>query len=359
MTDSAQKRSALSGLLTANGRTRVAPPTLLPAAPYFDLAGEEFARRLLLTTGRDGADYCLRPDFTLPIVADYLAGPAAGAPAALSYLGPVFRQRADGPAEFDQAGIELLAQPDPDAALSNVFGFVADALSIYGVTGATIRLGGVSLFETFLAGLDLSPVWRARIRQRFGHTEALTALLDRLADPAPVDGDRWPADRAALTDAIAARMLETGLSENAGRSPAEIAARMLEKRELAERRPSNTALWNMRAFMDTNGPVERAFPTVETLANAAGIDLAAPLATLRDAATELAGRGFAVSFDAAFSPRLDYYTGLVFEATGPSGAVLASGGQYDRLLQRLGAKQKITAAGAAVWVDRLAGEGSK
>ena len=37
------------------------------------LAGEEFGRRLLLTTDATGAEYCLRPDFTLPIVEAYIA----------------------------------------------------------------------------------------------------------------------------------------------------------------------------------------------------------------------------------------------------------------------------------------------
>ena len=60
-----------------------------------------------------------------------------------------------------------------------------------------------------------------------------------------------------------------------------------------------------------------------------------------------------MSFEASFSPRLDYYTGIVFEMQAPSGAVLASGGQYDRLLQRLGAARPVTAAGCAIWIDRL------
>ena len=56
------------------------------------------------------------------------------------------------------------------------------------------------------------------------------------------------------------------------------------------------------------------------------------------------------------SPRLDYYTGIVFEMTGPGGEILASGGQYDRLLQRLGATAPIAASGCSVWVDRLEAE---
>jgi ATP phosphoribosyltransferase regulatory subunit len=66
-----------------------------------------------------------------------------------------------------------------------------------------------------------------------------------------------------------------------------------------------------------------------------------------------------VIFDASFSPRLDYYTGVVFEMTGEDGAILASGGEYDRLLDRLGASEPITASGCALWTDRLETEATR
>jgi len=66
-----------------------------------------------------------------------------------------------------------------------------------------------------------------------------------------------------------------------------------------------------------------------------------------------------VTFDASFSPRLDYYTGIVFEMRGQGGTVLVSGGQYDRLLERLGATAPIAASGCALWVDRMEAEWPK
>jgi ATP phosphoribosyltransferase regulatory subunit len=44
---------------------------------------------------------------------------------------------------------------------------------------------------------------------------------------------------------------------------------------------------------------------------------------------------------------------------GQGGAILVSGGQYDRLLERLGAKAPIAASGCALWVDRLEAEWPK
>ena len=39
--------------------------------------------------------------------------------------------------------------------------------------------------------------------------------------------------------------------------------------------------------------------------------------------------------------------------TGSDGEILASGGEYDRMLERLGAPEPVSASGCALWVDRL------
>src|SRR3954462_15467103 len=94
------------------GYARVAPAVLQPAEPFLDLSGEDIRKRMYLTTDPQGRELCLRPDLTIPVSRDYLASPAAGAPQALCYLGPVFRQRAEGAAEFLQAGIESFGRSD-------------------------------------------------------------------------------------------------------------------------------------------------------------------------------------------------------------------------------------------------------
>ena len=77
-----------------------------------------------------------------------------------------------------------------------------------------------------------------------------------------------------------------------------------------------------------SGPVDTALAALDTLFDtppegfaAALISVAHHAETLRDSLP-----GAELVFDAGFSPRLDYYTGLVFEAVGRDGALLASGG---------------------------------
>lgn len=351
MTNSAFRRTQLDALVEAQGATRATPPLLLSADPYFDLAGEEFGRRLLLTTDTTGAEYCLRPDFTLPIVTAYIED-GLGAPAAFSYMGPIFRQRETGPAEFDQAGIELLAQPDGDVALDQVLTFARAALSIFGVA-PDIRLGGVGLFEALLVQADMPQAWRPRIRNRFGHTEALERLLARLEAAPDLKREQQPS-RAELVESVTEQMVATGLSLSEGRTPDEIADRYLEQQALDAAHVPATTLKLLRDYLAISGPVLQALTQIEALASQHRLMLGAPIRAIR---RHLNGLGECrVTFDAGFSPRLDYYTGIVFEMTGPSGEVLASGGQYDRLLERLGATAPIAASGCSVWVDRLEAE---
>ncbi|WEK03156.1 MAG: ATP phosphoribosyltransferase regulatory subunit [Candidatus Devosia phytovorans] len=348
MTNPALRRTQLDALVEAQGATRATPPLLLSADPYFDLAGEEFGRRLLLTTDTRGAEYCLRPDFTLPIVTAYIAD-GVGSPAAFSYMGPIFRQRETGPAEFDQAGIELLAQLDGDVALDQVLTFARAALSIYGVA-PDIRLGGVGLFEALLVQADMPDAWRPRIRNRFGHTEALDRLLTRLEAAPDLPREKQPS-RGALVETVTEQMVASGLSLSEGRTPDEIADRYLEQQALDAAQVPASTLKLLRDYLAISGPVLQALSRVEALAAQHKLMLGAPIRAIR---RHLNGLGEArVTFDASFSPRLDYYTGIVFEMTGPRGEILASGGQYDRLLERLGAKAPIAASGCSVWVDRL------
>ncbi|MCB1518699.1 MAG: ATP phosphoribosyltransferase regulatory subunit [Hyphomicrobiaceae bacterium] len=333
---------------------RTEPDLLVPANDYFELAGEEFGRRLMLTTGVDGHNYCLRPDFTLPVAQGFLRNGSGGA-ASFGYWGKVFRQRSDGPAEFTQMGLELLGHADADDALDKVLRFVVDSLEAAELTDLTLTFGSVALFEALLRGADIPEVWVPRLRHRFGNPVALDALLLRLGSaPAPQEAGAIP-DRTQLIAEITEQMLTDGLSLTEGRTPAEIADRFIEKRELEAARVPHDTLGLLKAFLSISGGFEHAVAEAARLCAEHDIDVAAPIDTLRRHAARLTdfAPNIALSFAAGFAPRLHYYTGLVFEVRGQGTDVLASGGQYDRLLSALGADREIPASGAAIWVERI------
>lgn len=361
MKTTAERYAALVRLVESRTVTRVNPPLLLPAGPYFDLAGEEFGRSLLLTTTNGGVEYCLRPDFTLPIAQSYLDEGLIGLPEAFTYLGTIFRQYDGQPVEHEQAGLELLGQPDASQALDQVLTFARWALAIYDVTAPGIRLGGVGLFEAFLEAAEVPPVWQSRIRHRFGHPAALQRLMERLADPVQRIGGHAPDGHETVTEIVTDAMLSAGLGLTGSRTPEEIAARYLEKQALdAARIPESTVLL-LQEYLSIADSAQVALDRIGRMCHAHGFDFEAPLYEVRNHAAALAALSpqADVIFDASFSPRLDYYTGIVFEMTGSDGQILASGGEYDRLLDRLGAPQPVTASGCALWVERLEQEAAR
>jgi len=351
------RSTAITHLIEAEGIARVNPPMLLEANQYFELAGEEFGRSLLMSLANDGIEYCLRPEFTIPIVSQYVRQGLAGSPVAYGYMGPVFRQGPDGPLEHVQAGVELLGQLDPEQALDEVLTFARRSLAVYRVTTPNIRLGGVDLFEAILANAKMPDVWRPRIRARFGHPDAMTRLLDRLSEAhtSKADVSAEPIDKESLTEYVTDRMLAAGFNPADGRHPEEVAERYYEKQALAAAHVPLPTIDLLRLYLSVEGRASVVLDEIEALAGLYKFDLSAPLAALRHHAATLKALApqSLVTFDASFSPRLEYYTGIVFEMLGENGLVLATGGQYDRLLQRLGATVPVTAAGCIVWVDRL------
>jgi ATP phosphoribosyltransferase regulatory subunit len=290
-------------------------------------------------------------------VSQYVTQGLAGSPVAYGYMGPVFRQDPSGPHEYVQAGVELLGQLDPEQALDEVLTFARRALSVYRLTTPRIRLGGVVLFEAILAHAEMPDVWRPRIRARFGHKDAMSRLLDRLAEAhaGKPDAPSDPIDPESLTEFVAEQMLQAGFNPADGRHPEEVAERYHEKQALAAAHVPLPTIDLLRLYLSIEGRAATVLDEIEDLASVYKFDLSAPLAALRHHGATLKALApqSVVTFDASFSPRLEYYTGIVFEMLSDSGAVLATGGQYDRLLQRLGASVPVTAAGCAVWVDRV------
>ncbi len=164
-----------------------------------------------------------------------------------------------------------------------------------------------------------------------------------------------------MIEDIAGQMVAAGLSITEGRRPEEIADRYYEKQALARAHVPEKTVRMLRDYLAIAGEPEAALAQIGTLAEVHELSTNASLKSIRRHAENLAARApeSDLVFETGFSPRLDYYTGLVFEFSGTDDAVLVSGGQYDRLLQRLGAEEEIAASGCAVWVDRLAGEGAE
>ncbi len=198
--------------------------------------------------------------------------------------------------------------------------------------------------------------WRPRIRHRFGHPEALDRLLARLESAPRAAACR--AARRARPWSRCHRAHGRRRPQPVGRPQPRRDRRPLSRKAGARRRPIPPAtLKLLRDYLAISGPALQSLdPHRNPRPRRPHRSGAAPRNP--SAVISIAWREASVSFDASFSPRLDYYTGIVFEMTGPDGEILASGGQYDRLLERLGAAAPVTASGCAR-LGRSSGSGGR
>jgi ATP phosphoribosyltransferase regulatory subunit len=355
------------------GYRRCRPPLLQPAEPFLDLSGEDIRKRMYLTTAPDGGELCLRPDLTIPVSRDYLASPAAGAPAGFCYLGPVFRDRDEGPPEFLQAGIESFGRTDTAAADAEMLTLGLEATARYGLAAADIHIGDVALFVAFIAGLELPPAWKRRLTKDFNRKANLAQDLDRLVLGGTNGRPEYQGVLAALAgaDPKGAHALVTdllsiaGINAVGGRSVGEIADRFLEQSALgASTKLPRDIRGLIERFLAIQGDPDNAAAELRALTSEAGMsEVLAPVLDLFEQRTGfLAAHGVEparLRFSTAFGRGFDYYTGFVFELTDPArtGDPLVAGGRYDELLSRLGSPQPIPAVGFAAWIERLADYG--
>jgi len=365
------RADALVASYARAGYAPASPAILQPAEPFLDLSGEDIRRRMYLVSDQAGRELCLRPDLTIPVALDYLASPAAGRPASFCYLGPIFRQRDDGPAEFLQAGIESFGRADTAAADAETLALALEATAHYGLAAPAIRMGDVALFSALIGALDLAPAWKRRLAKDFNRKSNLAHDLDRLVLGSQNGQPEYQGVLAALanSDPKGAHALVTdllsiaGIATVGGRTVAEIADRFLEQATLnaPTRLPRETRALIER-FLSIAGDPDDAAAELRGLCADAKLSLGQSLDLFETRTGFLAARGVevrAVKFATAFGRGFDYYTGFVFELhRAGSGNPLVAGGRYDGLLTRLGAREAIPAVGFAAAIEELAAGGA-
>jgi ATP phosphoribosyltransferase regulatory subunit len=365
-TGSAAWADALLLSFAQAGYARAEPAILQPADPFLDLSGEDIRKSLYLTTDASGEELCLRPDLTIPVARDYLASSRAGQPAGFSYLGPVFRYRADRPGEFLQAGIESFGRQDRAAADAEMLALALEATAAFGVTDVEIRTGDVALFTALIDALDLYPVWRRRLIKDFNRKISLEQDLERLTRATRASRNEYEGVLAALagSDRKAALALVTDLMSIAGttnvggRSVSEIADRFLEQSTLKGGALPRDALELIKRFLAIAGDPDDAIARLRALADDARLDITAAIDQFESRVRFMAARGIqtgATRFSTSFGRGLDYYTGFEFElhAKGNDVEPLVAGGRYDGLMSQLGASTAIPAVGFSVWIETL------
>jgi ATP phosphoribosyltransferase regulatory subunit len=347
--------------LAAEGYQPCDPAILQPAAVFLGQSGEDMRGRLLLTSDGTG-EFCLRPEFTIPVSLAYLASPQAGSPAGFCAYGPVFRQTPGAAPEFLQAGLESFGRADREAADAETLGLALEAAGA-AAQDWRIHIGDAGLIAALLEKLQLPPVWLRRIRGGLAKGQTIAQILTPVAESSENDGVLKALNGVGAADAQ--RLVEdllkiAGISALGGRSAGEIAKRFLEQAELRSGAGLDEAKRVLlEKFFAIEGHPDKVSAELRALFLGAGLDLAAEMDSFDQRLNFIAARGVdlaRIDFSAGFARNLDYYTGFVFEAGAPDAEPAIGGGRYDRLLATLGAKTDIPAVGAAIWINRLKGD---
>ncbi|HVV27115.1 MAG TPA: ATP phosphoribosyltransferase regulatory subunit [Rhizomicrobium sp.] len=346
--------AALLELFAARGYRREEPSVLQPAGLFLDRSGEEIRRRTFTLTDPSGRDLALRPDLTIPICRQAVLAETP-LPARICYNGLVFRHQPGEPhrpAQFFQAGVELLGLEDRAEGEREILSIAIGALRACGLADFSLRIGDLSLFGALVDALALPPHWRSRLKRHFwrpGYVESLLYWLGH-GDGAP----RLPGTRAG----IEALLDGHAQAPAAGRSREEIVTRALARAaEAATLRLDPVVADAVAKLLDISGPADAAMTRIRALLKTAKIDLEPQLAAMEARLTTLKALGAGeVQFTAHFGRNMEYYTGLVFELwshdrEGP--VQVAGGGRYDTLMEALGANRPVSAIGCALRTERV------
>ena len=359
-----QGTAAVAGFGDA-GYARVEPAILQPLEPFLDLSGEDIRRRMFVTQDGEGRDWCLRPEYTIPVAIQHLEN-ATNGDGAYCYAGPVFRLRSGEAGEFAQAGLESFGRGDRAAADAEIMGLTIEAVAGLGLAAPVIRMGDAAILNAFLDGLDVPSAARRRLFRAVARADA--DPLASLETPdvatsgahagliAALEGQDPKAAKAFVEDVLSI----AGISNVGGRSARDIAERFLAKAAEKDQGVSDHARQVLAGIFAISGDPDSASGAMRELASGAGIDIGHVIDALDERIGFLAARGVdldAIAFSTSFARNLDYYTGFVFELADPArpdSKPVAGGGRYDNLLQRLGASAAVPAVGASLWLDRLA-----
>ena len=310
------------------------PAILQPASVFLDLSGEDMRGRLLLASDGAGGDFCLRPEFTIPVSLAYLASPRCRRAGRLLLLRPGVSPAARPVAGIHAGRARKFRSRRPRGGRRRNSG-PGSGGSRPAATGGS-RSATPALLAGFArksrrsrrcgcaASAAASP--RARSSTKFSIPPS-TGKADHSGVLAALDGADKPGARALVEDLLKI----AGISALGGRTAGEIAERFLEQAELR----SGAGL-----DADKRGVLEQFFAIDGDQPDQASAQLRALVRRRRARSRRSEIDAFDqrlefhrgarhrhghVDFSAGFARNLDYYTGFVFEALDADGRTNRAG----------------------------------
>ena len=361
---------ALAAHLRHSGYELVDTPLLEPTELFVRKSGGELTSRMYTFVDPGGRRVSLRPEFTSSVIRHFVQEcGAADGPVRWQYQGPVFRYEREvngGYRQSMQVGAELIGASGPEAD-AEVLSLAWEGLDSVGIEGRRMRVGHVGLLLEVVRGCGLSEsaamfIIRNAPDLKRGDMDA-AALAQRARDAGLLDArpdipegaDLTSDGRRSAREYVRGMLAGTAASPLGRRSTEQIVDRLMRKVAEADSEESFLDAASLVADMVKHEGSPRAALEAVRRTVARRIGGGSILGELESLFAFLDARGIDESrivFDPGLVRELSYYTGVIFEIAGPSGAPLCGGGRYDDLIRALGGNDT-PALGFAYTVDSL------
>jgi ATP phosphoribosyltransferase regulatory subunit len=309
-------------------------------------SGEIFKKSLLSFEDDNGKNFSLRPDLTISACLDYIKNVKKGI-YKYAYFDQAYR-RTFGKESLvrNQLGCEIIGSTSLQSNLE-IIDLIDESLKRVTNNKTTIKLNDITIFHSLVDSLRLPSRWRLRLKRHFWRPEYFSELISRLSSNSDIQKNVFELDKKFYF-----KMKK--IDQNtmiAGRKIAEILNRFQKKiKEPRSNIDGKRIARIVNDFLKINCSFKNAKNELRKFEVKNNLNLKLDSFDIFD----LKFKNNEAYFCTNIGRNAEYYTGLVFEIFKRSKNLnLASGGQYDNLMQTLGASKKIPAIGGAINYDNL------
>jgi ATP phosphoribosyltransferase regulatory subunit len=322
-------------------------PSVIEANHIVQRSGENFRKFIFSFIDQNGSELCLRPDLTIASCLRYLENNLKGKEK-IFYSGQAYRKSQNKKDSIirDQVGFEIIGSKDEKNDDKEIINTSLKSLQNIKYSSGTLTIGNVEIFNLLISKLDIPKRWKLRLSRHFWREKYFNDLLKRLETNSDVDPTIVEIDKKRYF-----RMLKEDLSKViAGRSIDEILKRFDNKiRDPRGTRKGENVSKIIKEFLKIKCPINNAASELNKFFKKNKINLVVDQKYFPISNNKISKLN--VVFSASFGRQLEYYTGMVFKINikfKSKDRNIINGGRYDKLISDLGAKNQISAVGAAL-----------
>jgi len=322
-------------------------PSVIEANHIVQRSGENFRKFIFSFIDQNGSELCLRPDLTIASCLRYLENNLKGKEK-IFYSGQAYRKSQNKKDSIirDQVGFEIIGSKDEKNDDKEIINTSLKSLQNIKYTSGTLTIGNVEIFNLLISKLDIPKRWKLRLSRHFWREKYFNDLLKRLETNSDVDPTIVEIDKKRYF-----KMLKEDLSKViAGRSIDEILKRFDNKiRDPRGTKKGENVSKIIKEFLKIKCPINKAASELNKFFKKNKINLVVDQKYFPVSENKISKLN--VIFSASFGRQLEYYTGMVFKIDINSKSKnrnIINGGRYDKLISDLGAKNQVSAVGAAL-----------